>query len=118
MHAPRSPLAGRYRYVGRLRSSPGAEPWVALDADTGRHVVVGRAPAHRVRRFEAVKGEKHLYLAGVLDVLREPARDSLPEGVTLPAGAALVVAEFVSGRTLHGLLRTGPIHHYKAVAWL
>jgi hypothetical protein len=97
---------------------PGAEQWVALDADTGRHVIVARAAAHRVGRFEAVKGEKHLYLAGVLDVVHSPAADSLPGSLVLSEGAALVVAEFVPGRTLLGLLRAGAIHPYKAVAWV
>jgi hypothetical protein len=118
MQAPRSPLAGRYRFAGSFRSVPGAEQWAALDADTGRHVIVARVPANRVVRIEAIKGEKHLYLAGVLDVVRDPAEDCLPGGLTLPRGAALAIAEFVTGRTLQGLLRAGPVHPFKAVAWL
>jgi serine/threonine protein kinase len=90
---------------------PGIEQWVALDAETGRHVLVSRMPGHRASQYESIRGERHLHLAGVLDLIHESDPGS-------ELGSRLVVAEFVPGCTLAGLLRRGPIHPFKAVAWL
>lgn len=117
MEAPRTPLAGRYRYLNSYKTADGTVRWSAIDAEGGKPVLAAVLPVNKLAQLDAVRGAKHLHLSAILDVVREPEPNSLPGGLRLPAGAAVAVAELVSGLTLRGQLKRGRIHPYKAVAW-
>ncbi len=88
-----------------------------MDADSGRQVLAAVVDAGEAARWEALKGVEHLHLAAVLEVLAGVPGDAIPGGAP-PAPSVVVVSEFVPGRTLQGHLQKGPIHPFKAVAWV
>ncbi len=117
MQPPRTLLAGRYRWVETYPLPDGGCWWVAIDGDTGQHVVAAAVGQRDVSRWEAVKGERHVHLAAITDVVTKPDPAAVPGG-SLASGAGVAVAELVPGQTLHGQLARGRVHPFKAVAWL
>src|SRR4051812_30386171 len=118
MADPRTPLAGRYAFAGLLKNSQPTERWIAIEADSGRRVVIATADAGRLTTLDSARGVKHRHLTGVVDVVRDVDPASLPSGKPLPPGFGVAVAEFVSGQTLHGELARGGMNPSKAVAWI
>jgi hypothetical protein len=117
MEAPRSPLAGRYRYLTTVDTGGPSPRWLAVDQDTDRRVLAAVVDAGEASRWELLKGAEHLHLAAVLEVVAGAPSDAIPGG-TPPAPSVVVVSEFVAGRTLQGHLQKGQIHPFKAVAWV
>ncbi|MBN2195502.1 MAG: hypothetical protein JW751_21970 [Polyangiaceae bacterium] len=117
MQAPRNLLSGRYRCVRAYPLPDGACWWVAIDGDTGQHVAAAVVGQRDLLRLEAAKGEKHIHLAAITDLILKPDPAAIPGG-TLPNGAGVAIAELVPGQTLQGQLQRGRIHPFKAVAWL
>jgi hypothetical protein len=118
MEAPRSPLAGRYRFTTNSKTADGTVRWSAIDVESGAPVLCAVVPGQPLAALEAVRGEKHLHLAAVLDVVRDPEAAALPPNLRMPQGGAVAVVELVPGQTLRGALKRGKIHPFKAVAWV
>jgi hypothetical protein len=111
-------LGGRYSLERPLLSSPGDRRWMAIEAASGRLVVVAVCDPGRLSTLEPMRNVKHRHLGAVVDILKEFDAGAFPETVKLPAGAGVVVAEHVPGRTLRAVLESGPLHPAKAVAWV
>jgi hypothetical protein len=90
---------------------------MAIEASSGRLVVVTVADPGRLSTLEPARGVKQRHLATVIDVVTEVAPRTFPESVKLPVGAGAAVAEHVPGRTLRAVIAEGPLHPAKAVAW-
>jgi hypothetical protein len=118
MTEPRSLLGGRYSLGRPVLSSPGEQHWMAIEAVSGRLVVVAIADPGRLSTLEPAQNVRHRHLATVIDVVREVDPGSFPDSVRLPAGAGAAVAEHVPGKTLRAMLEHGPMHPGKAVAWV
>lgn len=91
---------------------------MAIEAASGKLVVVAVADPGRLSTLQPARNVRHRHLATLIDVLREVSPDAFPESVPLPAGAGAAVAEHVPGKTLRAVLERGPLHPAKAVAWL
>ncbi len=117
MQPPRTLLVGRYRWVETYPLPDGGCWWVAIDGDTGQHVAAAAVGQRDVSRWEAVRGERHVHLAAITDVVTKPDPGAVPGG-SLASGAGVAIAELVPGQTLHGQLARGRVHPFKAVAWL
>jgi hypothetical protein len=111
-------LGGRYSLERPVLSSPGEQHWMAIEAASGRLVVVAVADPGRLSTLQPARNVRHRHLATIIDVVREVTPDAFPESVTLPAGAGAAVAEHVPGKTLRAMLENGPLHPAKAVAWV
>jgi hypothetical protein len=108
-------LGGRYSLERPLLTSEGQQRWMAIEATTGRLVVVALAEPGRLSSFG--KGVTHRHLVGIIDVVKEVDPNAFPPEVKLPLGAGYAVAEHLPGRSLKSLLEAGPLHPAKAVAW-
>jgi serine/threonine protein kinase len=118
MHPTPSPLARRYEYVGSLKSSSTLAGWIALDAATGRYVRIMAIEPEEALRLEAAVRVHHLHLVSVLEIIRDPNPDMVPQDVRLSPRASIAVCEHVYGATLHRLVsESGPLAPFKAVAW-
>jgi hypothetical protein len=91
---------------------------MAIEAASGRLVVVAIADPGRLSTLEPAENVRHRHLATMIDVVREVEPDAFPENVRMPAGAGAAVAEHVPGKTLRAVLESGPMHPAKAVAWV
>jgi hypothetical protein len=118
MTEPRPLLGGRYSLGRPVLSSPGERHWMAIEAASGRLVVVAVAEPGRLSTLQPARSVRHRHLATVIDVLPEIPPDSFPESVRMPVGAGAAVAEHVPGKTLRAVLEHGPLHPAKAVAWV
>ena len=118
MTEPRPLLGGRYSLERPVASSVTEDRWMAIEAATGRLVVVAIADAGRLSTLHPARDVRHRHLATVVDVVREVSPDVFPSHVKVPVGAGVAVAEHVPGRTLRAVLEGGPLHPAKAVAWL
>lgn len=111
-------LGGRYSLERPVLSSPDEQNWMAIEAASGKLVVVAIADPGRLSTLQPARNVRHRHLATLIDVVREVPPDALPESVRLPAGAGAAVAEHVPGKTLRAVLDDGPLHPAKAVAWV
>lgn len=118
MTEPRPLLGGRYSLERPVLSSPGEQQWMAIEAASGKLVVVSLADPGRLSTLQPARNVRHRHLATLVDVVREVPPDAFPESVRLPAGAGAAVAEHVPGKTLRAVLERGPLHPAKAVAWV
>ncbi len=98
-----------------MRSSEGEQRWMAIEATSGRLVVVALAEPGRLSTFG--RGVTHRHLVTLIDVVKEVEAHAFPPDVKLPLGAGFGVAEHLPGRSLRSLLEAGPLHPAKAVAW-
>jgi eukaryotic-like serine/threonine-protein kinase len=106
-------FAGRYRVIGRLGAGGMATVWLAEDERLGREVAIKRlstdAPEEYLARFrrEARLGAtlNHPNLVSVFDTI------ATDEG-------ALIVMEYVPGRSLADLVKQGPIDPGEVVSIL
>ncbi|MGC4089801.1 MAG: hypothetical protein QM756_18335 [Polyangiaceae bacterium] len=108
--------AERYTADAVLKSESGAVRWLATE-ENGRRVAMALVSKARADEVSAARGVQHRHLAGLIDVMHSFDPALLPEGVDAPAGSAIVVAEYVPGRTLQQLLPER-VSAVKAVAWL
>src|SRR4051812_25783640 len=115
MSEPRPLLGGRYSLERSLLSSADRQRWMAIEATTGRLVVVALAEPGRLSTFG--KGVTHRHLVAIKEVTKEVDPNSFPPEVKLPLGAGFAVAEHQPGRSLRQMLEGGPLHPAKAVAW-
>jgi hypothetical protein len=115
MNEPRPLLAGRYSLERPLLSTDGAQRWMAIEAASGRLVVVALAEPGRLSTFG--RGVTHRHLVSITEVIKEFDAQAFPPDVKLPVGAGFAVAEHVPGKSLRTLLEAGPLHPAKAVAW-
>ena len=115
LNEPRPLLAGRYSLERSLASSESAQRWMAIEAASGRLVVVALAEPGRLMSFG--RGVSHRHLATITEVVKEVEPQAFPTDVKLPIGAGFAVAEHVPGKSLRTLLEAGPLHPAKAVAW-
>jgi hypothetical protein len=116
MTEPRPLLGGRYSLERPLLSSDGGQRWMAIEAASGRLVVVTLAEPGRLSTFG--RGVTHRHLVSVIDVVKEVDPNAFPPEVRMPLGAGYAVAEHLPGRSLRSLLEAGPLHPAKAVAWV
>jgi len=117
MSAPTALLSGRYRFKAKLDAGTKAPTWLATDEQSGNEVVASALPTARVAALMGVVGLKHAHLAGIVAVVDSPEPDALPEGA--PAGGAVVVAEYVPGKTLHQALKAARLTPAEAVTlWI
>jgi hypothetical protein len=117
MTEPRPLLGGRYSLERPVLSSPGERQWMAIEAASGRLVVVAIADPGRLSTLEPARNVRHRHLATLIDVVPEVPPDALAGNVALPAGAGAAVAEHVPGKTLRAVLERGALLPAKAVAW-
>jgi hypothetical protein len=88
---------------------------MAIEAATGRLVVVALAEPGRLSTFG--RSVTHRHLVTITDVVKELEPHAFPPEVKLPVGAGFAVAEHLPGKSLRTLLEAGPLHPAKAVAW-
>src|SRR6516225_3463363 len=91
MNEPRPLLTGRYSLERPLLSSDGAQRWMAIEAATGRLVVVALAEPGRLSTFG--RSVTHRHLVTITDVVKELEPHAFPPEVKLPVGAGFAVAE-------------------------
>src|SRR5258706_13321196 len=103
MQAPTALLAGRYRFKAKVDAGTKAPTWIATDAQSNRDVVAAAPGAARVAALMGVVGLRHQHLAAILEVVDTPEPDAVP--APSQAGAAVLVAEHVSGKILHAQLK-------------
>lgn len=115
MLEPRPLLGGRFSLERPLLSSEDEQRWMAIEAATGRLVVIALAEPGRLSTFG--KGVTHRHLVTIFDVVKEVEGESFPPEVKLPLGAGFAAAEHLPGRSLRSVLEAGPLHPAKAVAW-
>jgi hypothetical protein len=115
MNEPRALLAGRYSLERPLASSENAQRWMAIEAASGRLVVVALAEPGRLSSFG--RAVTHRHLVSIIEVVKEVEPQAFPVDVKLPLGAGFAVAEHMPGKSLRTLLEAGPLHPAKAVAW-
>lgn len=115
MTEPRPLLGGRYSLERPLESDPGCHRWMAIEAASGRLVVIALAEPGRLSTLG--KGVTHRHLVTVTDVVKEVDQASFPAEVKLPIGAGFAVADHLPGKSLKSALEGGPLHPAKAVAW-
>jgi hypothetical protein len=111
-------LGGRYSLERPLLSSPGDRRWMAIEAASGRLVVVAVFDPGRLSTLLPARGVKHRHLGTLIDIVKEFDPAAFPSDVKLPAGAGAAVAEHTPGRTLRAVLEGGALHPAKAVAWV
>jgi hypothetical protein len=88
---------------------------MAIEATTGRLVVVALAEPGRLSTFG--KGVTHRHLVTITEVTKEVDPHAFPPEVKLPLGAGFAVAEHQPGQSLRRMLEGGALHPAKAVAW-
>ncbi|HVJ14118.1 MAG TPA: hypothetical protein VM686_01700, partial [Polyangiaceae bacterium] len=116
MTEERPPLGGRYALQRALQSATGLARFFGVNVSNGKRVVVALVDAARKNALQPAVDVKHVYLAGIVDVVpAEPGE--LPEGTNIPPGAVAFVADHIPGKTLRGQLEAGKLHPAKAVAW-
>ena len=115
MTEPRPLLGGRYSLDRPLLSAPNGHRWMAIEASSGRLVVVALAEPGRLSTFG--KGVTHRHLVTVTDVMKEVDPSAFPGDVKLPLGAGAAVADHRPGQSLRQAVESGPLHPAKAVAW-
>src|SRR5690348_12042728 len=106
MTEPHPLLGGRYSLERPLASSDGAQRWMAIEASSGRLVVVALAEPGRLSTFG--RGVTHRHLVSIIEVVKEVSPQAFPAEVSMPLGAGYAVAEHVPGRSLRSLLERGP----------
>jgi hypothetical protein len=118
MTQPRSLLGGRYSLERPLLSSPGDRRWMAIEAATGRLVVVAVCDPGRLSTLEPARSVKHRHLGTLVDIVKELDAAAFPSDQKLPVGGGCAVSEHIPGRTLRAVLERGALHPAKAVAWV
>ncbi|MFW5741601.1 MAG: hypothetical protein ACOC1F_14720, partial [Myxococcota bacterium] len=115
MDAP-LPLAGRYRFLRRLRGTSSGVIWLASDSVAGRTVVASSVTSTRVSGLRNSVGLEHPHLAPLLDLFDDISPGQIPGRVALRPGMGIAVADYVAGQTLHERLDTSPLSRHRAVA--
>lgn len=115
MQAPQTPLAGHYRFSRSLQTGAKSVSWLAIDENTRRTVIASALGAARVAGLEGIVGVRHPHLAAVVDVIHDADPASLPEQAGALKSAAIAVAEYVHGVTLHERLRSNRLDLAEAV---
>lgn len=115
MDAP-LPLAGRYRFLRRLRGTSSGVIWLASDSVAGRTVVASSITSTRVPGLRRSVNLEHPHLASMLDLFDNVSPAQIPGRVALRPGMAIAVAEHVTGQTLHEKLEAGALPPERAVA--
>ncbi len=113
MEAPK-PVADRYRFLKALRGSSKTLIWLATDDETNQTVVASLLPKARAAGIKPLTQVTHPHLAKIHAVVEKFDRDSLPSEEARADGA-VVIAEYVPGRTLHQRLESGSLDPNKAV---
>jgi hypothetical protein len=116
-HDP-EPVMGRYRFVRRLPAGGRSVVWLAEDTQTGREVVASLLPATRATGLEPIVGMSHPHMAQVLEVVAEWDPRELPGGEAIHPEGSIVLAEHITGRSLHQRAQVGPFDVDKAVQWI
>lgn len=110
------PLAGRYRFLRKLRGASSGVIWLAADERTGDTVVASSVTSVRTAGLKRGVGLVHDSLATLLDVLEQVPAEQIPGRMVLRAGMSIGVAVDVSGRTLQERLDlAGPLPPARAV---
>ncbi|MBI5537051.1 MAG: hypothetical protein HY898_30295 [Deltaproteobacteria bacterium] len=109
-------LADRYRFHRTLpeKSAQGVT-WLALDEHTDRNVVASLLPFSRVATMRNALGFTHERLTALVDIVHDPSPEEIPGAPASTADSAVVVAEWIPGRTLSELLRAAPMPVFEAV---
>jgi len=114
MQAPQTPLAGHYRFSRSLQTGAKSVSWLAIDEQTRRTVIASALGAARVAGLEGIVGVRQPHLTAILDVIHDADPGSLPPQAGLKS-AAVVVAEYVHGVTLHDRLHSNRLERAEAV---
>ncbi len=115
MQAPQTPLAGHYRFSRSLQTGAKSVSWLAIDENTRRTVIASALGAARVAGLEGIVGVRHPHLAAVIDVIHDADPASLPAPAGALKSAAIAVAEYVHGVTLHERLHSSRLELVEAV---
>jgi serine/threonine protein kinase len=111
-----APLAGRYKFARSIQAGTNTLAWLATDEQFGKQVVACALGEVRLRALERAVGVEHTYLATILDLVRAPPTEALPdEGVR---AAAVAIAEYVPGLTLYEQLKEGALPANDAVTMI
>ncbi len=114
---PPPALDGRYRFVKSLPAGPKAWVWLAIDEATEQLVLASAVGKNRLASLEPALGLRSPQLAALLDVVHEPNPAQIP-GSSRVQAAAVVLAEYVPGGTLHDQVRLRRLAPADAVTWL
>ena len=115
MPGPTAKLAGRYRFVQSIQSGAKSVTWLAEDESTKRRVVASAIGAARLAAMTSVVGLEHAHLARILDCIVDPNPLEIPSERGPVKAAAVAVAEYVAGTTLHDELKRGKLSPRRAV---
>jgi serine/threonine protein kinase len=99
MQPPTALLGGRYRFTAKIEAGTKAPTWLATDELANQEVVASVLGAARVAALMGVVGLRHANLAAIVEVLDQPEPAAVPGGGA--QGNVVVVAEHVTGKTLH-----------------
>jgi hypothetical protein len=91
---------------------------MAIEAASGRLVIVAVCDPGRLSTLEPARSVKHRHLGTLIDIVKDPDPSAFPNDQKLPVAGGCAVAEHVPGRTLRTVLERGALHPAKAVAWV
>src|SRR5690606_4239497 len=95
------PILGRYRFIRRLPSVARSVVWLAQDIESGQERVASLLPAGRATGVEPIVGMTHAHVAQVIEVIDEWDPSEVPETDAPHPDAAIVLAEYIVGGSLH-----------------
>lgn len=117
MQPPTALLGGRYRFTAKIEAGTKAPTWLARDELANQEVVASVLGAARIAALMGVVGLRHPNLAAIVEVVDQPEPDAVPGGG--PAGSVVVVAEHVTGKTLHQHMKAQRLTAAEAVTlWI
>ncbi len=114
MQAPAALLAGKYKFKSSLQAGSKALAWLAEDVGSSEPVIISALAGARVAALKKVVNVQHGNLATLSDIVETPPPDQVPGGKKV---AAVVVARYYRGETLHQRLKRGPLEPALAVDW-
>lgn len=117
MQPPTALLGGRYRFTAKIEAGTKAPTWLARDELANQEVVASVLGAARIAALMGVVGLRHPNLAAIVEVVDQPEPDAVPGGGA--AGTVVVVAEHVTGKTLHQHMKAQRLTAAEAVTlWI
>lgn len=117
MQPPTALLGGRYRFTAKIEAGTKAPTWLARDELANQEVVASVLGAARIAALMGVVGLRHPNLAAIVEVVDQPEPAAVPGGGA--AGNVVVVAEHVTGKTLHQHMKAQRLTAAEAVTlWI
>jgi len=117
MRAQRPVLADRYVVHLPVDLGDATSRFVGTNVTTGQPVIIAVVSAEWARFELNGTAVAHRNLATLIEVIQHPESGHFPIGAELPKQGSALVAELIRGKSLYELLRDGPLHADRAVAW-